>query len=107
LATTQLGLTPEEAREVHEECIRAQREIQEEMDGEDRAVREWTTERDTHDTHPSPFKHDTHNTMNDHDAYATPIEWCGKSSSAIVNARPNYDDVEPPAHELVILGRGF
>jgi hypothetical protein len=103
-ATTQLRLTPEEAREVHEECIHAQREIQEEMDREDRATREWTTEQDTHNTHPPPFKHDTHNTMNDHDTYAMLIEQCGESSSAIVNARPNYDNVEPLAHELVVLG---
>ena len=34
-ATAQLGLTTEEANKVHEECIRAQEELQEEMQRED------------------------------------------------------------------------
>ena len=36
-AAAQLGLTPEEAEEVHNECICAQREIQEEIEEKDRA----------------------------------------------------------------------
>jgi hypothetical protein len=55
-ATARLGLTPEETREVHEECLRVQREIQEEMDKEDRIARERETKRDVHDAHP-PLEH--------------------------------------------------
>ena len=36
----QLGLTPEEAEEVHKECLCAQEETQKEIEEEDRSTRE-------------------------------------------------------------------
>jgi hypothetical protein len=47
-ATAQLGLTPEEAAEVHKECIRAQEEIQEEIEEEDRVRHDWVAKADAH-----------------------------------------------------------
>jgi hypothetical protein len=50
-AAAQLGLTPEEAKEVHEECIRAQEEIQEEMEEEDQVRHQRMAEQDVQDEH--------------------------------------------------------
>jgi hypothetical protein len=38
---TQLGLTPEEAKEVHQRCLCAQEEIQREMQQKDQVTCEW------------------------------------------------------------------
>jgi hypothetical protein len=58
-AAAQLGLTPTEAAEVDQECIRAQQEIQKEIE-ESRIVRERKTEQNAR-APPSPLGH-THDT---------------------------------------------
>src|ERR1700691_4165673 len=65
-ATAQLGLTPEEAEEVHDECIRAQDEIQREIEEEEQARRERKAEQDTHAhvTPPGHLAYDTENHSN-------------------------------------------
>jgi hypothetical protein len=58
-ATAQLGLTPEEAQAVHEECIRAQEEIQREIEEEDRVRHQRMAEQDAHGKHqraPQEYK---------------------------------------------------
>jgi hypothetical protein len=47
-ATAQLGLTPEEAVEIHKESIRAQEEIQEEIKEEDWVRRDRVAKVDAH-----------------------------------------------------------
>jgi hypothetical protein len=74
-ATAQLGLTPEEAEEVHNECIRAQEEIRKETEEEDRARRERIAEQGTHDTHPPLPEHPTYDTTSDHDAHVVSLEY--------------------------------
>jgi hypothetical protein len=56
---TQLRLTPEEAKEVQEECIRAQEEIRQEMEVDDRATREWKAKRDIHEAYDTTNDPDT------------------------------------------------
>jgi hypothetical protein len=62
-ATAQLGLTPEEAKEVHYECIRAQDEIRREIEEEEQARRERKAEQDAHAHVPPPghLAYDTEN----------------------------------------------
>src|ERR1700691_5035660 len=72
-ATAQLGLTPEEAEEVHNECIRAQDEIQKEIEEEDRARRDRITEKGAHDTELPLPEHPTYDTTSDHDAHVVSL----------------------------------
>jgi hypothetical protein len=64
-SAAQLGLTLEEATEVHEERIRAQEEIQGEIEEEDRLWRQ-RRELGEHGTPPPPPKYLTHNMADDH-----------------------------------------
>jgi len=68
-ATAQLGLTPEEAEEVHYECIRAQDEIRREIEEEEQARREQKAEQDAH-AHVPPPGHLAYGTENHGD---TPV----------------------------------
>jgi hypothetical protein len=47
-ATQQLGLTPEEAQEVHNKCVRTQKEIQREFEEEDQVRRDRIAKADAH-----------------------------------------------------------
>jgi hypothetical protein len=59
-AAAQLGLTPEEAQAVHEECIRAQEEIQREIEEEDQVWRKCRAQQDAQDAHqPTPHAYET------------------------------------------------
>jgi hypothetical protein len=69
LTTTQLRLTPEEAKEVHDKCICAQREIQKEIEEED-WVWHQQKEQGAHSMHPPLPEHIIYNTTNHND---TPI----------------------------------
>jgi hypothetical protein len=98
-ATEQLGLTPEEAREVHEECIRAQREIQEEMAKEDQVAREWMIERDTR---PTPLEDDTHGTVKDDNVHVVLFQHRSESDDGAVYTGHEDDSM----HELAIVDDG-
>ena len=66
--TAQLGLTTEEAEEVHRECICTQENLQVEMDWGDRIWHKQVTKQETH-AHIQPYKHQVHNMMNDHNMH--------------------------------------
>jgi hypothetical protein len=94
-AAAQLGLTPEEAEEVHEECICAQEEIQEEMDREDRIARERRN---------GQYGHEASNTANDADAYAVLFERNGEYGGKADRTELERDAIEPLAYELIVPG---
>jgi hypothetical protein len=71
-AAAQLGLTPEEAKEVHKECTHAQEEIQQEIEAEDRVAHERKAGRNVHEAY---------NVTNDPDAYTVLFECNSKNSS--------------------------
>src|SRR5882762_3203709 len=61
--------TRADPKEVHEECMHAQEEIQREIEEEDRIRHEQNAKQDVHNKHYSPNEHHTHNVTNDNDAY--------------------------------------
>jgi hypothetical protein len=67
-AAAQLGLTLEEAEEIHKECLHAQEEIQEEMEAEDRITSKQKAGRSAHKAYDM---------TNDHDAYTASSERSG------------------------------
>jgi hypothetical protein len=71
--TTQLRLTPEEAKEVHDECICTQGEIQKEIE-EEVQVQHQQKEQGAHNMHPPLPEHITYDTMNHNDTPVTSSE---------------------------------
>src|SRR6202050_386474 len=98
-ATAQLGLTPEEAEEVHNECIRAQDEIRKEIEEEDRARRERIAEQGVHDTHPPLPEHPTYDTTSDHDAYVVSLGYQANDGGT-ASPTPERDGIGQLEYEL-------
>jgi hypothetical protein len=102
-AAAQLGLTPEEAMEVHEVRIRAQEAIQREIEEEDRLRRQ----RKEHGAHPPPSEYLAYDTTDDRD---TPLvlldhhEEPGNTASAtpgddVIGQRARELEAQPGAHK--------
>ena len=95
IIATQLGLTPTEFAEINEECIREQRELQEEMDWEDRMARERRIAQDAHDVHDM---------TNDVDTPVVFLEHHNEFDKGVFRTAREADDIEPHACGLGIQG---
>jgi hypothetical protein len=98
-ATALLGLTPKEAAEVHLRCIRAQQEIQKEIEEEERVWRQQKAERDVHNTHYPPPEHLTDDITSNHNTHIV-LSNHHEEPASTANAEPRDDTIGRLAHEL-------
>ena len=96
-AATQLGLTPEEAAEAHEECLCAQQEIRKEIEEEDRVAHERRAGQDVHEAYNVP---DDANTL------AALTEHNGEYGDVTDRAELERNTFEPLQHELIVPNDG-
>jgi hypothetical protein len=89
--TAQLGLTTEQANEVHERCTHAQ-ETQRESQREEH---ERTAERGARNTHPPPLEHLMHDPSNDHDTRVASLDHHEEHGGDTASPRPKRDMIEP------------
>src|ERR1700683_1378957 len=98
-ATAQLGLTQEEANEVHEECIRAQEELQEEMQREDHK-----REAKQNGYPPLP-EHPTYNMTSDYDTHVVSLGH-QVNDGGTASSMPEHDAIGQLEYELDTLRVG-